>query len=187
MIYFKGSHLSIKKNLNQTKKALLEDNQYKKANQDYLNELSKIYGDNVIDLNDSVSETLKNKSEIPENNNGKKNDNVIYLQNEIIRDVESSDNDTIINPIIVCDTDLDGFSIIDLNKEIKAEEEIVDKEVIKEDLIEDKGLETETKNQSTSEINPTEENFDPNTNNDSITTDATDIIENNNQKNHNNR
>ena len=118
MIYFKGSHLSIKKNLNQTKKALLEDNQYKKANQDYLNELSKIYGDNVIDLNDSVSETLKNKSEIPENNNGKKNDNVIYLQNEIIRDVESSDNDAIINPIIVCDTDLDGFSIIDLNKEI---------------------------------------------------------------------
>ena len=183
MIHFKGSHLEIKKNLNQTKKALLKDNQYKKANQDYLNELSKIYGDNVIDLNDSVSETLKNKSEIPENNNGKKNDNVIYLQNEIIRDVESSDNDAIINLTKEIKNETDGLEpIIDLNKEIKAEEEIVDKEVIKEDLIEDKGLETETKNQSTSEINPTEENFDPNTNNDSITTDATDIIENNNQK-----
>jgi hypothetical protein len=189
MIYFKGSHLSIKKNLNQTKKALLEDNQYKKANQDYLNELSKIYGDNVIDLNDAVSDTLKNKSEIPENNNGKKNDNIIYLQNEIIRDIESSD--TIINltkeiqnethglePII----DLTKEAISDLNEEIKVEEEIVDKEVTIEDLIEEKGLETETINQSTSEINPTEENFDPNTNNDSITTDATDIIENNNQK-----
>jgi hypothetical protein len=183
MIYFKGSHLSIKKNLNQTKKALLEDNQYKKANQDYLNELSKIYGDNVIDLNDSVSETLKNKSEIPENNNGKKNDNVIYLQNEIIRDVESSDNDAIINLTKEIKNETDGLEpIIDLNKEIKVEEEIVDKEVIIEDLTEEKGLETETINQSTSEINPTEENFDPNTNNDSITTDATDIIENNNQK-----
>ena len=51
-------------------------------------------------------------------------------------------------------------------------------------MIEEKGLETETIDQSTSEINQTEENFDPNTNNDSITTDATDIIENNNQKNH---
>jgi len=183
MIYFKGSHLSIKKNLNQTKKALLEDNQYKKANQDYLNELSKIYGDNVIDLNDSVSETLKNKSEIPENNNGKKNDNVIYLQNEIIRDVESSDNDAIINLTKEIKNETDGLEpIIDLNKEIKVEEEIVDKEVIIEDLTEEKGLETETINQSTSEINPTEENFDPNTNNDSITTDATDIIGNNNQK-----
>jgi len=189
MIYFKGSHLSIKKNINQTKKALLEDNQYKKANQDYLNELSKIYGDNVIDLNDAVSDTLKNKSEIPENNNGKKNDNIIYLQNEIIRDIESSD--TIINltkeiqnethglePII----DLTKEAISDLNEEIKVEEEIVDKEVTIEDLIEEKGLETETINQLTSEINQTEENFDPNTNNDSITTDATDIIENNNQK-----
>ena len=183
MIYFKGSHLSIKKNLNQTKKALLKDNQYKKANQDYLNELSKIYGDNVIDLNDSVSETLKNKSEIPENNNGKKNDNVIYLQNEIIRDVVSSDNDSIINLTKEIKNETDGLEpIIDLNKEIKVEEEIVDKEVIIEDLTEEKGLETETINQSTSEINPTEENFDPNTNNDSITTDAIDIIENNNQK-----
>ena len=189
MIYFKGSHLSIKKNINQTKKALLEDNQYKKANQDYLNELSKIYGDNVIDLNDAVSDTLKNKSGIPENNNGKKNDNIIYLQNEIIRDIESSD--TIINltkeiqnethglePII----DLTKEAISDLNEEIKVEEEIVDKEVTIEDLIEEKGLETETINQLTSEINPTEENFDPNTNNDSTTTDATDIIENNNRK-----
>jgi len=189
MIYFKGSHLSIKKNLNQTKKALLEDNQYKKANQDYLNELSKIYGDNVIDLNDAVSDTLKNKSEIPENNNGKKNDNIIYLQNEIIRDIESSD--TIINltkeiqnethglePII----DLTKEAISDLNEEIKVEEETVDKEIVIEDLIEEKSLKTETINQLTSEINPTEENFDPNTNNDNIAADATDIIENNNQK-----
>ena len=189
MIYFKGSHLSIKKNLNQTKKALLEDNQYKKANQDYLNELSKIYGDNVIDLNDAVSDTLKNKSEIPENNNGKKNDNIIYLQNEIIRDIESSD--TIINltkeiqnethglePII----DLTKEAISDLNEEIKVEEETVDKEIVIEDLIEEKSLKTETINQLTSEINQTEEDFDPNTNNDNIAADATDIIENNNQK-----
>ena len=48
-------------------------------------------------------------------------------------------------------------------------------------MTEEKGLETETINQSTSEINPTEEDFDPNTINDSIAADATDIIENNNQ------
>ena len=88
---------SIKETLNQTKKALLEDNQYKKANQNYLNELNKIYGDNIIDLNVSTSDNLKNKNTILENNNGKKNDNVIYLQNEIIRDIEFSDNDTIIS------------------------------------------------------------------------------------------
>ena len=191
MIYFKGSHLSIKKNLNQTKKALLEDNQYKKANQDYLNELSKIYGDNVIDLNDAVSDTLKNKNEIPDNNNGSKNDNIIYLQNEIIRDIESSDDDTIIDLTKEIQNETDGSEpiidlskevISDLNKEIIAEEETVDKEVVIEDLIEEKSLETETINQSASEINPTEEDFDLNTNNESITSDATDIIENNNQK-----
>ncbi len=44
-----------------------------------------------------IMKSLKNKSEIPENNNGKKNDNIIYLQNEIIKDIESSDDDTIIH------------------------------------------------------------------------------------------
>ena len=76
---------SIKETLNQTKKALLEDNQYKKANQNYLNELNKIYGDNVIDLNDSVSNNQKNNNSILESN---KNDNIIYLQNEIVKNKE---------------------------------------------------------------------------------------------------
>ena len=72
---------SIKETLNQTKKALLEDNQYKKANQNYLNELNKIYGDNIIDLNISVSDSLKNKNTILDTKNNDKNDNIIYLQN----------------------------------------------------------------------------------------------------------
>jgi len=172
MIYFKGSHLSIKRNLNQTKKALLEDNLYKKSNQDYLNELSKIYGDNVIDLNDSVSDSLKNKSTILENNNSKMDDNVIYLQNEIIRDTESSENDTIINLTKEIQNKTDGLKpIINLTEE-----------VIIEDLSAEKGLETATIDQSTSEINQTEEDLDPNTNNDNIAANATDTIENNNQK-----
>jgi hypothetical protein len=191
MIYFKGSHLSIKNNLNQTKKALLEDNQYKKANQDYLNELSKIYGDNIIELNEAVSDNLKNKNTILENNNGKKNDNVIYLQNEIIRDIESSDNDTIISLTKEIENETEGLEpiidltkevISDLNKEIIVEEKTVDKEVIIEELIEEKGLETETIEQLTNEINQTEEVFDPNTINDNIVADATDAIENDNQK-----
>ena len=89
-----NSYKSIKDTLNQTKKALLEDKKYKEANQSYLEKLNEIYGDNVIDLNDTISDHQKNKSSIAENDN---NDNIIYLQNEIINDLENSDNDTIIN------------------------------------------------------------------------------------------
>ena len=149
---------SIKETLNQTKKALLEDNQYKKANQNYLNELNKIYGDNVIDLNVSASDSLKDKSTILENN---KDDNVIYLQNEIVKNTESTDNDTIIDLTKQIKNEYDQSElIINLTEEIKneldeiiVEEEIVKKKLVIEELIEEKGLETKTIDQSSSEIN----------------------------------
>ena len=187
---------SIKETLNQTKKALLEDNQYKKANQNYLNELNKIYGDNIIDLNISVSDNLKNKNIILDNKNNDKNDNIIYLQNEIISNLESTGNDIIINLTEEIKSETDELEpIIDLTKEVISELEvknelneetlveeiIVEKEVIIDDLIEEKNLETKNIDQSTSEINQTEEVFDQNIKIDNIVTDTTEPIENNNQ------
>ena len=184
---------SIKETLNQTKKALLEDNQYKKANQNYLNELNKIYGDNIIDLNVSTSDNLKNKSTILENN---KDDNIVYLQNEIVSNLETSGNDTIINLTEEIKNEFDELEpIIDLTKEVTselndekaikvAEEKIIEKEVIIEKLIEAKDLATETIDQSSSEIDQTEEVLDLNANNDNISADTTDtaeVIENDNQ------
>ena len=213
---------SIKETLNQTKKALLEDNQYKKANQNYLNELNKIYGDNVIDLNDSVSNNQKNNNSILESN---KNDNIIYLQNEIVKNKEFSNNDTIIDltteiknefdelePIIDLTTEvknefdelepiidltkevtselnketvveeeiIEKAATSELNKETVVEEEIAEKDALIEEVIEEKGFETE--DQSSSEINKIEETFDPNTNNDNIAADTNETVENNNQK-----
>ena len=196
---------SIKETLNQTKKALLEDNQYKKANQNYLNELNKIYGDNIIDLNDSVSNNQKNNNSILESN---KNDNIIYLQNEIVKNKESSNNDTIIDltteiknefdelePIIdltkevtselnketvVEEEIIEKAATSELNKETVVEEEIAEKDALIEEVIEEKGFETE--DQSSSEINKIEETFDPNTNNDNIAADTNETVENNNQK-----
>jgi hypothetical protein len=182
---------SIKETLNQTKKALLEDNQYKKANQNYLNELNKIYGDNIIDLNVSVSDSLKNKSTILDNN---KNDNIIYLQNEIISNLDTSGNDIVINLTDEIKKEADKLEpIIELTKEATSElnedkvgalveEEAVEKEAIIDDLIEEKSLEVEIIDQSINNVNQTEEVFDLNTNNDNIsadTTDTTEIIENN--------
>ena len=184
---------SIKETLNQTKKALLEDNQYKKANQNYLNELNKIYGDNIIDLNVSTSDNLKNKSTILENN---KDDNIVYLQNEIVSNLETSGNDTIINLTEEIKNEFDELEpIIDLTKEVTselndekaikvAEDKIIEKEVIIEKLIEAKDLATETIDQSSSEIDQTEEVLDLNANNDNISADTTDtaeVIENDNQ------
>ena len=184
---------SIKETLNQTKKALLEDNQYKKANQNYLNELNKIYGDNIIDLNVSTSDNLKNKSTILDNN---KNDNIIYLENEIVDNLETSGKDTIINLTEEIKNESDELEpIIDLTKEVTselneekvitvAEEKIVEKEVIIEKLIEAKDLEDETIDQLNSEINQTEEVLDLNANKDNISADTTDtaeVIENDNQ------
>ena len=184
---------SIKETLNQTKKALLEDNQYKKANQNYLNELNKIYGDNIIDLNVSTSDNLKNKSTILENN---KDDNIVYLQNEIVDNLETSGNDTIINLTEEIKNEFDELEpIIDLTKEVTselndekvikiAEEKIIEKEAIIEKLIEAKDLATETIDQSSSEIDQTEEVLDLNANNDNISADTTDtaeVIENDNQ------
>ena len=184
---------SIKETLNQTKKALLEDNQYKKANQNYLNELNKIYGDNIIDLNVSTSDNLKNKSTILDNN---KNDNIVYLQNEIVDNLETSGKDTIINLTEEIKNESDELEpIIDLTKEVTselneekvitvAEEKIVEKEVITEKLIEAKDLEDETIDQLNSEINQTEEVLDLNANKDNISADTTDtaeVIENDNQ------
>ena len=184
---------SIKETLNQTKKALLEDNQYKKANQNYLNELNKIYGDNIIDLNVSTSDNLKNKSTILDNN---KNDNIVYLQNEIVDNLETSGKDTIINLTEEIKNESDELEpIIDLTKEVTselneekvitvAEEKIVEKEVIIEKLIEAKDLEDETIDQLNSEINQTEEVLDLNANKDNISADTTDtaeVIENDNQ------
>jgi hypothetical protein len=194
MIHFKGSHLEIKKNLNQTKKALLEDNQYKKANQNYLNELNKIYGDNIIDLNVSVSDSLKNKSIILDSN---KDDNIIYLQNEIVSNLETTDNDIVINLTEEIKNEADELEpIIELTKEATSElnedkvgalveEEAVEKEAIIDDLIEEKSLEAEIIDQSINNVNQTEEVFDLNnniTNNDNISADTTDtaeVIENN--------
>ena len=184
---------SIRETLNQTKKALLEDNQYKKANQNYLSELNKIYGDNIIDLNVSTSDNLKNKSTILENN---KDDNIVYLQNEIVDNLETSGNDTIINLTEEIKNEFDELEpIIDLTKEVTselndekvikiAEEKIIEKEVIIEKLIEAKDLATETIDQSSSEIDQTEEVLDLNANNDNISADTTDtaeVIENDNQ------
>ena len=184
---------SIKETLNQTKKALLEDNQYKKANQNYLNELNKIYGDNIIDLNVSTSDNLKNKSTILDNN---KNDNIVYLQNEIVDNLETSGKDTIINLTEEIKNESDELEpIIDLTKEVTselneekvitvAEEKIVEKEVIIEKLIEAKDLEDETIDRLNSEINQTEEVLDLNANKDNISADTTDtaeVIENDNQ------
>ena len=184
---------SIKETLNQTKKALLEDNQYKKANQNYLNELNKIYGDNIIDLNVSTSDNLKNKSTILDNN---KNDNIVYLQNEIVDNLETSGKDTIINLTEEIKNESDELEpIIDLTKEVTsklneekvitvAEEKIVEKEVIIEKLIEAKDLEDETIDQLNSEIDQTKEALDLNANNDNISADTTDtaeVIENDNQ------
>ena len=181
---------SIKETLNQTKKALLEDNQYKKANQNYLNELNKIYGDNIIDLNVSTSDNLKNKSTILENN---KDDNIVYLQNEIVDNLETSGNDTIINLTEEIKNEFDELEpIIDLTKEVTselndekaikvAEEKIIEKEVIIEKLIEAKDLATETIDQSSSEIDQTEEVLDLNANTDNISADAAEVIENDNQ------
>jgi hypothetical protein len=194
MIHFKGSHLEIKKNLNQTKKALLEDNQYKKANQNYLNELNKIYGDNIIDLNVSVSDSLKNKSIILDSN---KDDNIIYLQNEIVSNLETTDNDIVINLTEEIKNEADELEpIIELTKGVTSElnedkvgalveEEAVEKEAIIDDLIEEKSLEAEIIDQSINNVNQTEEVFDLNnniTNNDNISADTTDtaeVIENN--------
>lgn len=185
---------SIKETLNQTKKALLEDNQYKKANQNYLKELNKIYGDNVIDLNDSVSSNQKNNDSILESN---KNDNIIYLQNEIVKNIEPSNNDTIIDLTEEIKNELnESESIIDLTKEITsesnkaatselnketvAEEKLAEKEAFIEEVIEEKSF--EIGDQSSSEINKIEEAFDPNTNNDNIAADTTETVENDNQK-----
>ena len=181
---------SIRETLNQTKKALLEDNQYKKANQNYLNELNKIYGDNIIDLNVSTSDNLKNKSTILENN---KDDNIVYLQNEIVDNLETSGNDTIINLTEEIKNEFDELEpIIDLTKEVTselndekaikvAEDKIIEKEVIIEKLIEAKDLATETIDQSSSEIDQTEEVLDLNANTDNISADAAEVIENDNQ------
>jgi hypothetical protein len=191
MIHFKGSHLEIKKNLNQTKKALLEDNQYKKANQNYLNELNKIYGDNIIDLNVSVSDSLKNKSIILDSN---KDDNIIYLQNEIVSNLETADNDIVINLTEEIKNEADELEpIIELTKRVTSElneekvvavveEQTVEKEVIIDDLTEEKVLEAEIIDQSINNINQTEEVFDLNnnsTNNDNIAVDTAEVIENN--------
>ena len=179
---------SIKETLNQTKKALLEDNQYKKANQNYLNELNKIYGDNIIDLNVSVSDSLKNKSTILDNN---KNDNIIYLQNEIISNLDTSGNDIVINLTDEIKKEADKLEpIIELTKEATSElnedkvsalveEEAVEKEAIIDDLIEEKSLEDEIIDQSINNVNQTEEVFDLNTNNDNIVADTAEVIENN--------
>ena len=181
---------SIRDTLNQTKKALLKDKKYKEANQSYLDKLNKIYGDNVIDLNDSVSDNQKNKSSILENNSNDKNDNIIYLQNEIIDDLEASSNDTIINLTEEIENELSDLEpIIDLTKEATSVlneetevEEIVENEKIIENFIEEKNLEIEPIDQSTSEINQTEEIFDTNKNNDNFAADAIEMTEHNNQK-----
>ena len=188
-----NSYKSIKDTLNQTKKALLKDKKYKEANQSYLEKLNEIYGDNVIDLNDTISDHQKNKNSIPENNN---NDNIIYLQNEIINDLENSDNDTIINLTEEIKDETDELEpIIDLtqevtnvlNQEIEAEEieteKIVEKEEIKEDLIEEeKSVENETTEQATNETNQPEEVIDQNIDNNDVPTDANDIVEENIKK-----
>ena len=185
-----NSYKSIKETLNQTKKALLKDKHYKEANQSYLAKLNKIYGDNVIDLNDTVSENQKNKNSILEINSNDKNNNIIYLQHEIINDLEASSNDTIINLTEEIENELSDLEpIIDLTKEATSVlneetevEEIVENEKIIENFIEEKNLEIEPIDQSTSEINQTEEIFDTNKNNDNFAADAIEMTEHNNQK-----
>ena len=183
-----NSYKSIKDTLNQTKKALLKDKKYKEANQSYLEKLNEIYGDNVIDLNDTISDHQKNKNSIPENNN---NDNIIYLQNEIINDLNSSDNDTIINLTEEIKDETDELEpIIDLTQEVTNElnqeiesEEIVEKEETIEDLIEEEiSFKNETTEQVTNETNQLEEVIDQNIDSNDVPTDANDIVEENIKK-----
>ena len=191
---------SIKDTLNQTKKALLEDKKYKEANQSYLEKLNEIYGDNVIDLNDTISDHQKNKNSIAENNN---NDNIIYLQNEIINDLGTSDNDTIINLTEEIKDETDkSETIIDLTKEVASElnentkndeiaeelaaselnDVIIDKEEIKDDTIDEKIVETETIDQVISETNQTEEVIDQDINNNNVPAGTIEIDQENIQK-----
>ena len=191
-----NSYKSIKDTLNQTKKALLEDKKYKEANQSYLEKLNEIYGDNVIDLNDTISDHQKNKSSIAENDN---NDNIIYLQNEIINDLENSDNDTIINLTEEIKDETDkSETIIDLTNELNEDTKndeideklvaselndvIVDKEEIKDDANVEKIVETETIDQVISETNQTEEVIDQDINNNNVPTGTIEIDEENIQK-----
>ena len=191
-----NSYKSIKDTLNQTKKALLEDKKYKEANQSYLEKLNEIYGDNVIDLNDTISDHQKNKSSIAENDN---NDNIIYLQNEIINDLENSDNDTIINLTEEIKDETDkSETIIDLTNELNEDTKndeideklvaselndvIVDKEEIKDDTNVKKIVETETTDQVISETNQTEEVIDQDINNNNVPTGTIEIDDENIQK-----
>jgi len=191
-----NSYKSIKDTLNQTKKALLEDKKYKEANQSYLEKLNEIYGDNVIDLNDTISDHQKNKNSIPENNN---NDNIIYLQNEIINDLNSSDNDTIINLTEEIKDETDkSETIIDLTNELNEDTKndeideklvaselndvIVDKEEIKDDTNVKKIVEIETTDQVISETNQTEEVIDQDINNNNVPTGTIEIDDENIQK-----
>ena len=191
-----NSYKSIKDTLNQTKKALLEDKKYKEANQSYLEKLNEIYGDNVIDLNDTISDHQKNKSSIAENDN---NDNIIYLQNEIINDLENSDNDTIINLTEEIKDETDkSETIIDLTNELNEDTKndeideklvaselndvIVDKEEIKDDANVEKIVETETIDQVISETNQTEEVIDQDINNNNVPTGTIEIDDENIQK-----
>ena len=191
-----NSYKSIKDTLNQTKKALLEDKKYKEANQSYLEKLNEIYGDNVIDLNDTISDHQKNKSSIAENDN---NDNIIYLQNEIINDLENSDNDTIINLTEEIKDETDkSETIIDLTNELNEDTKndeideklvaselndvIVDKEEIKDDTNVEKIVETETIDQVISETNQTEEVIDQDINNNNVPTGTIEIDDENIQK-----
>ena len=126
---------SIKDTLSETKSSLLEDGLYRESNQNYLNKLNEIYGDNVIDLNDSVTDEHKFQTIIPKANDNGQKDNIIYLNNEVISDLEPIENETIIDLQDEIKNELEEADLaLDLNEE-KINEKITEENILTNDSI----------------------------------------------------
>jgi hypothetical protein len=126
---------SIKDTLNETKSNLLKDELYRESNQNYLNKLNEIYGDNVIDLNDSVTDEHKFQTIIPKANDNGQKDNIIYLNNEVISDLEPIENETIIDLQDEIKNELEEADLaLDLNEE-KINEKITEENILTNDSI----------------------------------------------------
>ena len=126
---------SIKDTLSETKSSLLKDGLYRESNQNYLSKLNEIYGDNVIDLNDSVTDEYKFQTIIPKANDSGQKDNIIYLNNEVISDLEPIENETIIDLQDEIKNELEEVDMaLDLNEE-KIDEKITEENILTNDSI----------------------------------------------------
>ena len=126
---------SIKDTLNETKSNLLKDALYRESNQNYLSKLNEIYGDNVIDLNDSVTDEHKFQTIIPKTNDSGQKDNIIYLNNEVISGLEPIENETIIDLQDEIKNELEEADLaLDL-KEEKIDEIVTEENILTNDSI----------------------------------------------------